>query len=345
MTSNTKKYLCLGLFVLSSISFYVWASFLDKDYRDSLAEVRKQKQEQWQEEKKAAEVEAVLEAEASSEGVFTSYPYIARIPNSFHQEGKKLPSYTQNVRAGLVIDLNSKETLWSKNAQENYSIASLTKIFTCLLAFEKLKANTAISPETKVTITSSARSVASSSFLRKYPLREVPIHDLLLSAIVKSANDSCALMSEFFGNGNSDAYIAELNERVKALGFSNSRFTNPHGLPLVGKKDNTSTLADVANAAIALTTYPEVISWTRKSQHYLPKGHARAIPVNNTNRLVARPGVTGLKTGFTNNAGWCLCLTYSKDGRNFLVIATGCQSKSRRDQAVSSLLNWAIKND
>ena len=258
------------------------------------------------------------------------------------------PPSDRNVKAGLMVELNSQKILWGKNVLEPVAIASLTKVLTVLVAMEEVDNNDQVTFETKVPITSTARSVPSSSFLRKHPHKEVPIIELLQSAMIKSANDSCQLLAEYIGGGDPSRFIAIMNAKARQLKMKNSAFYNPHGLP--GKyftpqtPDNTSTMEDLM--LLVLEMYEkrkEVFKWTAKKSMKLPPNHSRGVVIGNTNPLVSMNGVIGLKTGYTNNAGWCLITVYKSSSRVFFSIVTGCPTKPIRNSFSRALLLWGIK--
>jgi len=258
------------------------------------------------------------------------------------------PPSDKKVKAGLMVELNSQKILWGKNVLEPVAIASLTKILTVLVAMEEVDKNDQVTFDTKVPITSSARSVPSSSFLRKHPHKEVPIIELLQSAMVKSANDSCQLLAEYIGGGEPSRFIAMMNAKARQLKMKNSAFYNPHGLP--GKyftpetPDNTATMEDLILLVFELwEKRKEVFKWTAKKSMKLPPNHPRGVVLGNTNPLVAMNGVIGLKTGYTNNAGWCLVTVYKSSSRVFFSIVTGCPTKTDRNAFSRALLLWGIR--
>ena len=258
------------------------------------------------------------------------------------------PPSDRSVGAGILMDVKTENILWGKNVTEEISIASLTKILTVITVLDELRRKTDVTKNTKIKITSSARSTRSSSFLSKHPHREVSIDELLKSAMLKSANDSCQLLAEFFGDGDSTRFVAMMNAKARALNMRHSMFFNPHGLPgkyyTPERPDNTSTIADLTLLVFeVMGNYPEIFEWTSKQSMQMPNGHSRAITVYNTNPLIQIRGVNGLKTGYTINAGWCLITTCNRDGHFYISIVTGCKTKGTRNSFSRSLLLWGFK--
>jgi D-alanyl-D-alanine carboxypeptidase (penicillin-binding protein 5/6) len=261
--------------------------------------------------------------------------------------GLKPPS-DRYVGAGLILEINSKKILWGKDVTKVVSIASLTKTLTVITALDEVRKRDDITMNTKVKISTTARSVRSSSFLRNHPNSEVPIIELLQSAMIKSANDSCQLLAEFLGGGDSRRFIAMMNTKARMLKLKHSMFFNPHGLPGAYSKpeipDNTSTVADLSLIVFEIIeNYSGIFKWTSKTSMNLPPGHKRAVRITNTNPLIQIRGVNGLKTGFTFNAGWCLISTCKRDGRYFVSIITGCKNKDVRNAFSRASLLWAFK--
>lgn len=258
------------------------------------------------------------------------------------------PPSDRQVGAGLMVELNTQRILWGKNVLDVVAIASLTKVLTVLTVMDEVDKRDDVTMDTKLTISSVARSTPSSSFLRKHPDREVPIRELLQSAMVKSANDSCQLLAEYFGDGDANRFIAMMNAKARSLKMKDSTFYNAHGLP--GKyftpetPDNTSTMGDLMLLMLEVwEKRKEVFNWTSKKSFILPPNHKRGVRVNNTNPLIAMNGVIGLKTGFTNNAGWCLMTVYKGAGKVYFSIVTGCRTKAVRNSFSRALLLWGIK--
>ncbi|MCH2206951.1 MAG: serine hydrolase [Lentisphaerales bacterium] len=286
-------------------------------------------------------VEEVIEPE--EEKVFVSVENV-----NFQKINGLTPPSDRSVGAGILLDVKTQKILWGKNVTEEIPIASLTKVLTVITVLDEVRRREDVTMKTKIKISSSARSTRSSSFLRKHPHSEVPIDELLQSAMLKSANDSCQLLAEFFGEGDSKRFVAMMNAKARSLKMKHSMFFNPHGLPGAYYKperpDNTSTIADLTLLVFeVMENYSGIFNWTSKQSMYLPKGHPRAVYVPNTNPLVPIRGVNGLKTGFTLNAGWCLITTCNRDGHFYISIVTGCKSKAIRNSFSRSLLLWGFK--
>ena len=254
----------------------------------------------------------------------------------------------RNVRAGLAIDLNKKRILWRKKTNASIPIASLTKCLTVLTVLEIIKDNPGLSLATKVDLSSHAKRTASSSFLERYPNKSITVEELLISAMVKSANDSCALLAEFFGGGEVKNFIKKMNEKAQELGMISTRISNAHGLPFDREKpelDNHSSVRDLLIVVQKIIKdYPIVFSWTSQRSVSFPKNSSKAIRLGSTNPFLTQKGVNGLKTGFTNNAGWCQILTCKYQGSYYVLMVLGCPNKTTRNTSIAELLYWVKKS-
>ena len=254
----------------------------------------------------------------------------------------------RKVRAGLAIDLNKDRILWGKKMNARIPIASLTKCLTVLTVLEIIKNNPGLSLTTKVELSSQAKKTESSSFLERYPEKSITVEELLISAMVKSANDSCSLLAEFFGGGDVKVFINKMNEKAQELGMSSTRISNAHGLPFDRAKpelDNHSSVRDLLIVVQKIIKdYPIVFSWTSQRSVSFPKNSPKAIRLGSTNPFLTQKGVNGLKTGFTNNAGWCQILTCKYKESYYVLMVLGCPNKTTRNTSIAELLYWVKKS-
>ena len=251
------------------------------------------------------------------------------------------------IKAGILFDKRTGKLLWAKNTDQVLSIASLTKVLTVLTTLKYIEGQKDISRRTKLPISKTARSVAFSKFLRLYPNKEVPVLELMQSAMVKSANDSTQLLAEKLMPKGEAEFVRQMNLYAASVNMKKTRVFNAHGLPSnYAKKthaDNRSTVKDLARLTLKVYDYPEIFTWTRRKSLTLPKGHKRAVFLNNTNPLINITGVQGLKTGYTDNAGSCLIFTYKGREGDLVGIVLGCASKKDRDPFSRAILNWGKK--
>lgn len=260
-----------------------------------------------------------------------------------------LPS-SANATVGILVDLNTRNVLWSKNPDTAKPIASMTKIMTILLAYEEiLSGRDGLSLDTPVKVSRKAALVEESQVYLDE--RETfPMRDLLLASSVKSANDAAYLVAEYLGGGDVQRFVDMMNEKAQRIGMNHTKFFNPHGLP--GKKsiyDNVSSPADMAILAEHTMRYPQLMEWAGTlNADFRTPGKKGYIAMRNHNNLLkgARtecPGVTGLKTGFISRAGFCITITADRDGRKMVAVAMGFPQSRDRDQFVRSLIEWGYQ--
>lgn len=252
-----------------------------------------------------------------------------------------------NRVCGILVDLNDRRILWQLNPDKQVPIASLTKLMTLLLAFETtLQPNCALDLDSEIKITPEARKVPPSGVGFRPAEKKFPLRSLMVAAAVKSANDATYLIAQAFGNGSAERFVGGMNARALELGMTRTKFYNPHGLPgkNEGKPDNISTVRDLVRLCEAYLTFPELHQWssTTVATFRVPND------LSSHNNLLKKgkfhtPGVSGLKTGYTNNAGFCLAAVCDRDGRRLLAIVTGFNSAADRDRFTKNLLEWGFK--
>lgn len=245
---------------------------------------------------------------------------------------------------GILIDLDTRQVLWQHRADEEVAVASLTKLMTLLLAYETtLTPGSGFTLETPVEITPEARRVPPSGVAFKPAEKSFSLEKLMIASAIRSANDAAFLIAQTLGGGSADVFVQRMNAKAKELGMNNTTFYNPHGLPgkAERKPDNTSTVKDIARLCEAYIHYAPLRTWSgAKVGSFRTKNdlasHNHLFP----GKLTPCKGVCGLKTGFTNNAGFCVAALCKRDGRTMLAVVTGFVSRKERDEYVRNLLNW-----
>lgn len=248
---------------------------------------------------------------------------------------------------GILVDLNNRRIIWQLNPDKQVPIASLTKLMTLLLAYETLQQpNCDLDLDSEIQITPESRKIPPSGVGFRPAEKSFPLRNLMLAAAVKSANDATYLIAQTFGNGSADRFVAGMNARAHELGMSRTKFYNPHGLPgkLEGKPDNVSSVRDLVRLCEAYLTFPELHQWSSTSvaTFRMPND------LSTHNNLLKKgkfhtPGVSGLKTGYTNNAGLCLAAVCDRNGRRLLAVVTGFNSAADRDLFTKALIEWGYK--
>ena len=267
----------------------------------------------------------------------------------------KLNSAVSEARSGLVIDLNTNTILWQKNADKSYPIASLTKLLTSVMLMEHLEATPGGSLKTKVTVTSSDRAYFKKNSINGVYLdtnESYSLDEYLMCMIVGSANDCAYVVGRYLAGGDGDAFPEMMNRRAKELGLAGMNFNNANGLPVKNgsaRRENTGSALEVAYLALRAMKYPEIMKWAKTTYGRIRADKKNPFDVNSTNKLLRGRvnGVNGLKTGFTDGAGYCIVVTCERDGRRRMVLLMGVEGSDRgkrRDEIARLLLEWSYES-
>ncbi|MBY0377813.1 MAG: D-alanyl-D-alanine carboxypeptidase [Gammaproteobacteria bacterium] len=244
------------------------------------------------------------------------------------------PAPAIDAKAYILIDANSAKVLGANNPDLRLPPASLTKLMTLYLAFTTL-ANGQIHLDDKVPVSKKAWQTSGSRMFIK-PGDEVTVRDLLQGIIVDSGNDACVAMAEFIG-GSEDSFTNLMNQQAVRLGMNNTHFTDSNGLP---HPDHYSSARDMAILARAIVTqFPEYYKgFSQKEFTYA------GITQLNRNRLLWRyPNTDGLKTGHTDEAGYCLVSSAKQGDTRFIAAVFGAPSDNARAEDSQNLLTYAAR--
>ena len=244
-----------------------------------------------------------------------------------------------NAKSAILIDQNTGTVLYSKNEHDRLPMASMTKIMSLLLIMEQIDKDN-ISYDTKVEISSEASSMGGSQiFLQTGDIYKVK--ELLKSVAMASANDAIVALAEKT-YGSKEEFINKMNEKAKSLGLKNTNFVNVHGLD---EENHYSSAYDMAMMAKELLKYEDILNFTSVYEEYLQKSDGSKIWLVNTNKLVRfYPGVDGLKTGYTEKAGYCLTATAKKNNLRLISVVMGEDSIEKRSQDTVKLLNYGFNS-
>ena len=236
-------------------------------------------------------------------------------------------------RAALLLEPTTGAVLFEHNAHEKLPPASVTKVMTLLLIYDSVAAGK-IRWDDLVTISSHAANMGGSQiFLEEGQTQNVK--DLTKSISIASANDASVAMAEYIA-GSEEGFVTLMNNRAKSLGMENTNFKNACGLDTDG---HLTTAYDIAlMAAELITKYPEIsetaLIWMDEITHKTKRGN-QTFGLTNTNKMIkSYTGITGLKTGSTSQALFCMAATATKDDLSLVsVILGGPNSKTRFDEA------------
>lgn len=254
-------------------------------------------------------------------------------------ETKESPNLASDAKSAVLIERDTGKMLFDKNAHEKLPPASMTKIMTMLLIMEEIdKGNLKL--DEMVRISERASSMGGSQvFLEEG--EEMSVEDLLKGIAVASGNDASVAMAERI-SGSEEAFVQKMNEKVKELNLENTHFKNSSGLPA---EDHYSTAHDMAVIAKELLKYEAITDYTSIYEDYLRKGQENEFWLVNTNKLVRfYPGVDGLKTGYTNEAKYCLTATAVKNDMRVIAVVMGANTVKERNASVSEMLDYAFNH-
>ena len=242
-------------------------------------------------------------------------------------------SVDTKAEQAIVIDFNTGEVLFEKNADIQIPPASMTKIMTVYAAFDRLK-NTDLSINDTCIISAKAYKMGGSRTFLEID-DNVSINDLLKGIIVQSGNDASVALAECLAGTESD-FANLMNVYSQKLGMNNTNFLNASGWP---NNNHISTVRDLAILSnFLITDFPELYLYfnLREFTH-------NSISQNNRNKLLSKVlGADGLKTGFTKKSGWGISGSAIRDGRRVTVVINGTNSSKSRLNESTYLLNWAF---
>lgn len=256
-------------------------------------------------------------------------------------EGESAGSVTVTAPSVLLMEASSGKVLYEKDADTKRPPASVTKVMTILLIYDALAAGK-IQKEDVVTTSEYAASMGGSQVFLEAG-EEQTVDTLLKCIVVSSANDACVAMAEYIA-GTEEAFVQQMNERAKGLGMENTVFKNCNGLDTDG---HVTTARDIALMSRELITkYPDVYEYTKiwmdTIVHKTKKGEEE-FGLSNTNKLIRQYSyATGLKTGSTGEAKFCLSATAQKDGIDLIAIIMAAPDVKARFADAQTLLNYGF---
>lgn len=246
-----------------------------------------------------------------------------------------------NAKSALLMDAATGTVLFEKNAHEALAPASVTKIMTMLLITEAIDSGS-IGYDDMVTASESAAAKGGSQVYLKAG-EQMAVSEMLKSIAVSSANDCACAMAEHL-SGSEGAFVDRMNERARELGMEDTHFVNCTGLDdsPEAARHRTSAYDIALMSRELLTRHPDIKKYTTIWMDTIRNG---AFGLSNTNKLIRfYPGATGLKTGFTSGAGYCLSATAQREGMELIAVTMGCESAKIRNAACKQLLDYGFAN-
>ena len=244
-------------------------------------------------------------------------------------------------KSALLMDVATGTVIYEQNAHEALAPASVTKVMTLLLIMEAIDGGK-IGWEDMVTASEAAAAKGGSQVYLKVG-ETMTVADMVKSIAVSSANDCACAMAEHIA-GSESAFVENMNTRAGELGMHDTHFVNCTGLDDSEEAKNHRTSAhDIALMSRQLLKYhPDIKKYTTIWMDTIRDG---AFGLSNTNKLVRfYQGATGLKTGFTSGAGYCLSASAQRDGMELIAVVMGCATSAERFGACKSLLDYGFAN-
>ncbi len=241
--------------------------------------------------------------------------------------------------SAFLIEEKTGKVLYSKNENKKMPIASMTKIMTLLVCYDNLN-NNKISLDEEVIASKNASSMGGSQvFIEENGVYKVK--ELLKAITVASANDACVAMAEKIA-GSEQSFVDLMNKKAQELELSNTNFINCTGLPKEGHYSSAKDVAIMFKNLISNNNYFDFSKiWMDKIEH----SNGRFTEISNTNKLIKfYKGCDGGKTGYTSEAGHCLCATALRDGTRLISVVIKAPDSKTRFNEVSTMFNYGFSN-
>lgn len=242
-----------------------------------------------------------------------------------------------NAKSALLMDVATGTVLYEKECHERLAPASVTKVMTMLLIMEALDSGR-IQLTDPVTASEAAAAKGGSQIYLKVG-ETMPVSDMLKSIAVSSANDCACAMAELLA-GSESAFVEQMNQRAQELGMADTRFVNCTGLDDSAEaKEHRTSAYDIALMSRELLKYhPDIKNYTTIWMDTVRSG---AFGLSNTNKLIRfYSGATGLKTGYTTGAGYCLSASAKREDMELIAVVMGCESSQKRTADCKALLDY-----
>lgn len=244
-----------------------------------------------------------------------------------------------SARSAYLMDYDTGTVIYERNSDAKHPIASMVKIMTLLLTFENVN-NGTLSLDEKLTISQTASGMGGSQMFLDAG-KEYSVSDLIKGVTVVSANDASVALAEAI-SGSKEAFVDLMNEKAQKLGMVNTVFVNVTGLPESGQH---STAKDVSIMMRELLKNDEYYKYSGIYMENYTHPDGRISELVNTNKLIRfYNGCDAGKTGFTNDAMFCLSASAKRDGTRFIATVLGAQSSKERFAEVSGMFNYAFAN-
>ena len=245
-----------------------------------------------------------------------------------------------NSTSGILIEANSGKIIFEKEINKEVSVASMTKMVAQIIILEEIKAKH-IKWDDIATVSKNASDMGGSQIYLEQG-EKITLEDLMKGISVASGNDATVAMAEYI-SGSEEKFVKRMNKKVKELGLVHTHFTNCTGLD---EKNHYSSAYDMAMIARELVVnYPEILKFSSIYEDYLRENTNKKFWLVNTNKLIAGDeGTDGLKTGHTDDAGYCLAATTKRNNVRLIAIVLGEKESKIRNKETMELLDYGFNN-
>ena len=242
-----------------------------------------------------------------------------------------------NAKSAIMIEASTGEILFQKNKDEKLAPASMTKMMSMLLIMEEIE-NGNLKWNEMITTSEKASSMGGSQIFLKVG-EKMTVEDLLKGVAIASGNDAVVALAERV-SGSEEQFVKRMNIRAKDLGLKNTNFIDATGLTA---DNHYSSAYDMSLIAKELVKHEKILEFTSTYEDYLRKDTKSPFWLVNTNRLVRfKEGVDGLKTGFTDEAGYCLTATMKKDNMRLITVVMKEENTSKRSADTTKMLDYGF---
>ena len=270
-------------------------------------------------------------SEYISEGMYEDFDPLETTPTASTVQGLEL-----SATAAVLMERSTGRVLYEKNPDERRAPASITKIMTLLLTMEAVE-NGKVLLTDKVVGSAHARSMGGSQIWLEEG-EVMTVDDLLKAVCVASANDAAVALGEHLA-GSEEAFVAQMNQRAQQLGMENTHFVNCCGLDA---ENHYTTARDIAVMSRELIAHSLITEYSTIWMDSLRDGKTELV---NTNKLVRfYDGATGLKTGTTDDAGYCVSATARREGMDLIAVVLDGATSDKRFSDAKQLLNYGFAN-
>lgn len=256
------------------------------------------------------------------------------MPRALAVEETSSAGTTISAKAGILMERETGAILFEENAHEALEPASVTKVMTMLLVAEAIDQGTLSLEDTVTTSAYAAGMGGSQVFLEEG--EQMTVHEMLKAVAVASGNDAAVALAEHL-KGSEEAFVERMNQRAQELGMEDTHFCNCTGLPAQG---HVTSAYDIAVMSRELLSHDLIRAYTGIWMDTLRDGQFQ---LANTNKLIYYyDGATGLKTGSTQGAGFCISASACRDGMELIAVILGSETSAARFDSAKALLNYGF---